>query len=178
MDTSNIKIETKNLFLKGITLEYQDDIFREFTAEITSYMIPKPAEKIEETITFIKTSIKGNKEGSNLQVVVLDKKSEEFLGCAGLHHVDTKIPELGIWIKKSAQGHGYGKEAMVALKDWADSNVEYDYLLYPVVEENYPSKRIPESFGGTIAREYDEVSMSGKNLHMLEYRIYPPKKYE
>lgn len=177
MDTSNITIETKNLYLKNITLKYKDDIFREFTAEITVYMFPKPAEKIKETINFIKNSIKENKEGSNLQIVILDKKSKDFLGCGGLHHINKKTPELGIWIKKSAHGHGFGKEAMVALKEWADKNLNYKYIIYPVVKENYASRRIPEFLGGKIAKEYDKVNMSGATHHMLEYRIYPLKKY-
>ena len=176
MDTSNITIETKNLCLKGITLEYKDDIFREFTPEITTHMFPKPAEKIEETVEFIETSIKENKEGSNFQIVILDKESKDFLGCGGLHHIDRKTPELGIWIKKSAHGHGYGKEAVIALKEWADKNLDYEYILYPVDAENQASRRIPEFFGGEISKEYDEVSMSGRKLHLLEYRIYPPKK--
>ncbi|MBU1682460.1 GNAT family N-acetyltransferase [Patescibacteria group bacterium] len=176
MDTSNITIETKNLYLKGITLEYKDDIFREFTTEITTHMFPKPAEKIEETIEFFETSIKENEEGSNCQIVVLDKKGKDFLGCAGIHHIDRKTPELGIWIKKTAHGNSYGKEAMIALKEWADKNLDYEYLLYPVVDENYPSRRIPEFLGGKIAREYDEVNMSGKKQHILEYRIHRTKK--
>ncbi len=176
MDTSNITIETQNLCLMGITLDYKDNIFREFTTEITTHMTPKAAEIIEETIEFIETSIKENRDGSNFQMVILDKKSKDFLGCGGLHHIDRKTPELGIWIKKSAHGHGYGKEAMIALKEWADKNMDYEYILYPVVEENYPSRRIPEFLDGKVAREYDKINMSGKNLHLLEYRIYPPKK--
>jgi len=176
MDTSNITIETKNLCLKGITFEYKGDIFREFSPEITTHMFPKPADKIEETEEFIETSIKENKEGSNFQIVILDKKSKNFLGCGGVHNIDRKTPELGIWIKKSAHGHGYGKEAIIALKEWADENLNYDYLLYPVVDENLPSRRIPEFFGAKIAREYDEKNMSGKKQHILEYRIYPKKK--
>ncbi len=176
MDTSNITIETKNLYLKGITEDFKDDIFKEFTAEITTHMFPKPAEKIEETIEFIKTSIKKNKEGSNFQIVILDKQNGDFLGCGGVHHIDRKTPELGIWIMKSAHGHGYGKEAVIALKNWADENLDYEYLLYPVVDKNQPSRRIPEFLGGEVAREYDETNMNGKNQHMLEYRIYSPKK--
>jgi RimJ/RimL family protein N-acetyltransferase len=176
MNTSNITIETKNLLLKGITLDYKDDMFREFTPEITTYMFPKPAEKIEETIAFINSSIKENTEGSNLQIVILDKKNGEFLGCGGLHHIDAKTPELGIWIKKSAHGHGYGKETMAALKEWADENLDYEYILYPVVEENYASKRIPEFLGGKVMKEYEKTNMSGNTHHMLEYWIYPPKK--
>jgi len=176
MDTSNITIETKNLCLRGITIADKDDIFREFTQEITTHMFPKPAEKIEETIEFIETSIKENNEGSNFQIVILYKEDKAFLGCGGLHHIDRKTPELGIWIKQSAHGHGYGKEAVIAIKEWADENLDYEYILYPVYAQNLASRRIPEFFGGEIAREYDEVSMSGRKLHLLEYRIYPPKK--
>ncbi len=154
-------------------MNWKDDIFEEFTADITTYMFPKPAKKIEETIKFIKTSMAGNKKGNNLQIVVLDKKNKEFLGCGGLHKINTKTPELGIWIKKSAHGHGFGKETMIALKEWADENIGYQYILYPVVEKNHASRRIPEFLGGKIAREYDQTNMSGRKLHLLEYRIYP-----
>ncbi len=173
MDTSNITIKTENLCLKAITLDYKDDMFREFTTEITTYMFPKSPEKIEETIEFIEASIKENKEGSNLQIVIIDKRNKDFLGCGGAHHIDGKFPELGIWIKKSAHGHGFGKEAIIALKEWIDKNLNYEYILYPVAKENYPSKRIPEFLGGKIERKYDEVDMSGRKQHLLEYRIYP-----
>jgi [ribosomal protein S5]-alanine N-acetyltransferase len=175
MNTSNITIETLNLTLKGITLDYAKDIFKEFTEDITTHMYPKPAEKIDETIEFIKDSIKQNKAGNNFQIVILDKESKEFFGCAGVHHINKKTPELGIWVKKSEHGNSYGKEVINALKEWADKNLDYKYLLYPVAEENYASRRIPEAMGGEIAREYDEVNMSGKKLHILEYQIHPHK---
>ena len=176
MNTSNIIIKTKNLYLRGITLDYKDDIFREFTLEITTYMFPSPAEKIEETIEFIETSIKENEEGSNFQIVILYKESKDFLGCGGLHHINRKTPELGIWIKKSAHGRGYGKETVIALKKWADQSLDYKYILYPVDDKNYPSRKIPEFLDGKVVREYDEINMSGKKQHLLEYRIYPLKK--
>ena len=176
MDTSSTIIETDRLRLKAMTPEYVEDIFREFTPAITTYMMPKPAQTIDETVAFVEQSIKKNKEGSNLQVVILNKITGEFFGCAGVHHMNTKTPALGIWVKKSAHGHGYGKEAVIALKKWTDQHVSYDYIIYPVAQENQPSRRIPESLGGEVAREYEEVNMSGKQQHLLEYRIYPPKK--
>ncbi len=176
MKTTNIIIETKNLLLQPITLDYKEEIFREFTPEITTYMFPKSPDKIEETIEFIETAMKENEKGSNFQVVVLNKATKEYLGNAGIHNINTKTPELGIWIKKSAHGNAYGKETMVAFKEWADENLDYEYILYPVVDENYASKRIPEFLGGKIFREYDEENMSGRKQHLLEYRIYPPQK--
>lgn len=170
MDVSNISIQSKNLLLLPISLNYQEDIFREFTPEITVHMFPTPAKKIDETIEFIESSIKNNQAGKELVIVIIHHQTKEFLGCGGLHKINTKLPELGIWIKKSAHGHGYGKETIIALKEWADQNLDYDYLVYPVVDINYASKRIPEFLGGKIFREYDEF-MNGKNQHLLEYRI-------
>lgn len=176
MDTSKIVLQTENLILKGLTLEYKEDIFKEFTKEITIYMFPKPAEKIEETIEFINSSIKKNIGGEDFQIVIIHRKNGEFLGGGGLHHLDKKNPEFGIWIKKSAQGNAYGKEAIIALKKWADENIDYEYLLYHADTKNYASKRIPEFLGGKMTREYDQANMSGKTLHLLEYRIYPTEK--
>ncbi len=176
MTISNIAIETKNLLLQPITLEYKEEIFREFTPEITTHMFPKFPDKIEEIIEFIETAMKENEESSNFQVVVLNKATKEYLGNAGIHNINTKTPELGIWIKKSAHGNVYGKEAMIAFKEWADNNIDYEYILYPVVDVNYASKKIPEFLGGKIFREYDKKNMSGRNQHLLEYRIYPTQK--
>jgi len=139
-------------------------------------MFPKSPKKIQETIEFIEKSIKENQEGSNFQIVVLNKENQEFLGCAGIHNINSKTPELGVWLKKSAHGHGFGKETIVALKEWADKNLVYDYLLYSVAKENYPSRKIPEFLNGIMVREYEEINMSGSKLHLVEYKIYPPKK--
>ncbi len=173
MKTSNIAIETENLLLQAITLDYKEEIFKEFTPETGKYMYAKPPDKIEETIQFIEKSRKENEAGINLQIVILHKAKQTFLGCGGLHHIDRKTPELGIWIKKSAHGQAYGQEAMTALKQWADKNLDYEYILYPVAKENVASRKIAESLSGKIAREYDDINMSGKKLHILEYRIYP-----
>ena len=169
-------IETEHLILKGISLEYKDDIFNEFTPEIVLYMTPKPAKVIEETMEFINCAVKENLEGGNIQMVILDKNSGEFLGCGGLHHIDSKTPELGIWIKKSAHGHGYGMETIHALKKWADENLEYDYILYPVAEDNIASRRIPESMGGVIDGETYEKNGLGQEMHFVEYKIYSNRK--
>lgn len=168
----NERIESERLLLIPISMTHKKEIFKEFTDEITIYMGPAPAKEISETESFIASSLKELDENKTLQLVILAKKSQEFLGCAGLHHLDRNTPEMGVWLKKKAHGNGYGKEAMAALKEWADKNLNYEYLLYPVAEENYPSRKIPEFLGGKIAREYDDVNMSGKKLHLIEYRIF------
>jgi [ribosomal protein S5]-alanine N-acetyltransferase len=171
MDLSKVAIKTPRLLLAPIALDYAEAIFAEFTAEITLYMYPKAPEKLAETKAFVTESIAGLRQGTNLQMVILQGDPREFLGCAGLHDLDSPTPELGVWLKKSAQGRGFGFEAVASLKKWADGNLNYRVLVYPVDEANIASRKIPEKLGGTVTRQYVEKSMSGKALHLVIYEI-------
>ena len=172
-DYSTISIRTDRILLQTITEDYTEEIFREFNAEITTYMHPAPAQDMEETLRFIQVSMERMRVGQNILTVILSPDGDQFLGCAGLHQPHTQTPELGIWLKKAAQGNAYGKEAIHALKAWADQHLNYKYLLYPVDKNNYASRRIPESFNAKIGRSYQDKSMDGRLLNILEYRILP-----
>ena len=75
-------------------------------------------------------------------------------------------------VKKKAQGQGFGREAIHLLRNWADKNLQYEYLLYSADRKNNPSKKIAESLGGKIFREYQITNQSGNILDLLEYRIH------
>lgn len=170
MNIFDTKIESERLVLVPITLDYADDIFRYFTDEVTKYMGPKPSSSIDETKAFISSSITTMTSGTNIQMVILLKDSNEFIGCAGLHDINN-IPELGIWIKMSAHGNGYGKEAIHAFYDWACRNIEFDYITYPVDKRNDASRKIPESLGGVVKKEYKHVNQSLFELDEVEYHV-------
>jgi len=172
MELSLVEIFTNRLVLLPISQKYKEEIFREFTKEITTYMYPRPPQDIVETEEFINDSLGEIQTGNHLVLVILKKDSQEFLGCTGIHDIHSKHPELGIWLKKSAQGKGYGLEAITALKRWADENLDYEYLIYDVDKANSPSRRIPEKLGGQITREYDKTNLSGRVLYILEYKIF------
>jgi [ribosomal protein S5]-alanine N-acetyltransferase len=169
-----VKISSNRLILRAIAVDFQEDIFREFTEKITIYMFPRSPGNISDTKLFITESLKKMIRGDEIILVILEKKSQEFLGCTGIHKLKSDSPEIGIWLKKSAHGYGYGLETVTTLKEWADENLDYEYLIYPVDVANIPSRRIPERLGGESFREYDKVNLSGRVLHLLEYRI--PKK--
>lgn len=172
-DFTQFELETERLLLIAITMDYLEVIFDEFTPEVTLFMYPRSPHRIEETMQFIRESLVGLERGSNLQLVILEKETREFLGCVGLHDINSRVPEFGIWLKESAHGHGYGMEAIKELHNWAMGKLEFEYIKYPVDEENYPSRRIPEALNGVIAREYAVTSLSNRRLFILEYRIYP-----
>lgn len=169
---NQVTIISKRLKQVAISMEYAEDIFKSFNKDITTYMYPKPADTIDETISFINSSIESLNEGTDLQLVILNRETNEFLGCSGLHNIDGKEPELGIWIKKEAHHNGYGIEAMSAMLEWARENIDFEYIIYPVDKRNYASKRIPESFNGAAIKEYKTVNLSGDELDIVEYRIY------
>ncbi|HOV15245.1 MAG TPA: GNAT family N-acetyltransferase [Spirochaetota bacterium] len=169
MDFMSISIENEKLLLVPISLQYKEDIFREFNNSITTYMYPKPPEKIKETEDFINDSLENMGLGTNIQLVILKKDTKEFLGCIGLHKIDTKTPELGLWLKKKAWGNRYGIDSIKLLVEWARTNIQYDYFKYPVDRRNIASRRIPEHFGAEIKDEFKCVGANGNPLDILEY---------
>lgn len=172
MNLLNVEILTNRLWLRPISIKYKEDIFLEFTEEVTIYMCPRPAKDISETEAFINESIKELKNGVSLGLIILKRQSQEFLGCAGLHDIGRKDPELGIWLKKVAHGNKYGLEAIAAIKYWADEKLKCEYLRYPVDRANIASRKIAEALGGKSVREFNQTNMSGNTLHIVEYRIY------
>jgi [ribosomal protein S5]-alanine N-acetyltransferase len=176
MDLLDITLVSDRLKLVSTSDQYAEDIFREFTPEIATFMTPKPAEKLADTLAFISSSREKMKQGEELQTAILNKDSGEFIGHGGVRGVNTDTPELGIWIKKGAHGHKYGREAVETLKKWVDQNIKYQYIKYPVDRRNISSRKIAEYLGGVVHEEYSKQSQSGTLLDEVEYWIYPVGK--
>ncbi|MEA5578696.1 GNAT family N-acetyltransferase [Anabaena sp. UHCC 0451] len=174
MEYLHFEIFTDRLLIKAISLKYKEEIFREFTPKIATYLYAAPAKEIEGTEFFINQSLLEMQKGENLIVVILKKDSQEFLGCSGINDLQTPHPQTGIWLKKIAHGQGYGTEVIKALKEWAEQNLDYEYLRYPVARENTASRRIPEKLGGQINREYSYTNLSGRVLNIIEYIMPKP----
>ncbi|WP_372369239.1 GNAT family N-acetyltransferase [Candidatus Uabimicrobium sp. HlEnr_7] len=174
IDFTSLCVNGERIQLRSLNEKYATDIFREFTPEITHYMMPKSADDISETMAFINISQQGMKNGNDLVFVILNKNTEEFLGCCGLHgRSGYQTPELGIWLKKSAHGNKYGREAIVTLVNWAISNMHIDYFIYPVDRANISSRKIAEFLGGIIYQEKKVQTMSGSILDEVVYKLKP-----
>jgi [ribosomal protein S5]-alanine N-acetyltransferase len=168
----DLELKGKRVNLVAISDKFELDIFREFTHEITRYMFPSSANSIEEIQDFIAKSRCDMQNNNDLQFVILDKQLGGFLGCCALHGQDrVREPELGIWIKKSSHGNGYGREAIDTLVDWARNNILLDCFIYPVDRHNIASRKIPESLGGQIVKELKVETPTGKILDEVIYKI-------
>lgn len=172
MKAINLTIKTERLLLKPISLKYLNDIFKEFTEEISFFMFSSSPKRISEAEKSIIDSVEKIKINQEAQQVIMNVSTGEFLGCVSLHHIDTSTPAFGVWLKKSAHGNKYGQEAVRALKNWAESNLEYEYLKYNVAVENVSSRKVVESVGGKIEREFVGKKQDGRKMNKIEYRIY------
>ena len=174
LDLTRVIIETQRLLLRPIRTEDARAIFPEFNERITRFMVPEPGRDMSVTEAFIESALAKLRSGEDLQLVITDKHTGEFLGCSGLHSRREPLrPELGIWVKESAHGKAFGREAISGLKEWADRSLRYEYLVYPVDRANIASRRIPESLGGEIFRQ-EVVERPGRApLDEVIYRILP-----
>ncbi|HUD11425.1 MAG TPA: GNAT family N-acetyltransferase [Candidatus Saccharimonadia bacterium] len=168
---ANTTIQTERLKLIPVVPKYAPSIFQEFTPVLTTYMFPKAPTTIDDTMQFITTSEAQLKSGEAFNVTILHRVTGEFLGGGGISSLNTNAPELGIWIKLAAHGHKYGREAVHGLKDWAREHLTYDYLIYPVDRRNTASRKIAESLGGIVKKDYPRQTQSGSKLDIVEYHI-------
>jgi len=176
MDLSKVQIDTVRLLLVPVSDEYIEHIFLEFRLPMTKYMNYTSTGSLDDLKERHIGWQKELKEGTKLFMAVTLKKSGEFLGCFTIEDVGSKTPEMGGWIKKSAHGHGYGREAAAALKQWADKNLDYHHIVWPCAVANVPSCKLAESLGGKINREYEKKMVSGKTWLARDYWLIKNKE--
>jgi len=176
-DLGAVSINTDRLVLRPIQKRDTEAIFHHFTAEITRYMMPASAKELSETEAFVTSALLALKQATDLHLVISDKAGGEFLGICGLHDrgADDEL-ELGIWLKIEAHGRRAGFEAISGLKEWAEDNLLYRQLIYPVDRRNIASRKIPEALGGRIIAEKKQISMAGHELDEIVFAIGNPNE--
>lgn len=167
----DIKIKTERLILEPVKDSYIDDILEHFTEEVTKYMPFNPQGDREEIINFVNESKRTLSQNTDLVMVALDSKGN-FIGCCGIHTITNESIELGLWLKKSSQGKGLGTEIITSLIEFIENNFTFNYILYPVDEENIASKKIPEKLGFIPAKKYKKFKNKITDLNIIEYRKY------
>jgi RimJ/RimL family protein N-acetyltransferase len=136
--------------LKSFTDDDAREAFEAATPTIARFMTWEPAPSLEAFAPIWQSWIRKMRAGTDVSFVVRGKPSLEFLGAAGLHNTDAAEPEAGIWIKESQHGYGYGRKAVAMIVAFAASDLGKRAIVYPVVKQNDPSRRLAESLGGRI----------------------------
>ena len=89
-------------------------------------------------------------EPNQFSFVIRRIDNRECLGMASFDGADSVSPEVGLWLKESAHGQGFGREVVAALVEWGHATLGKESFLYPVAVENTASRRIAEKLRGQI----------------------------
>ncbi len=138
-----------------------EDVYAAITPTLPRYMFWEPPASLA-AYKARREAVLASPEKTGLSFVIRHVDTTEVLGIASLEQLDGAPPELGIWIKESEHGHGYGTEAVKAVAGWAARELGSTRFTYATAVENVPSLRIAEALGGTIvgtrtSPKYDSV---------------------
>jgi len=169
-DLSHVLITSARLTLRSFTAADSVESFAEVNDRIARYMSWNPPSP-EEHEAIVQGHIASMKAGGDLGLVLRLSTTNEFIGRASLEPADGTLLETGIWIKEAAQGIGYGREAIAALTRWASETFHPSGFLWPVVDENTPSRKLAEALRGEIIGTHQRQKPGDVARALLLYRL-------
>ena len=172
-DFRSVALATTRLSLRSFTAADAAESFAASTPTLTRFMRRDPSPSPASFAEVWREWLSQMAAGTDLALVVRLVRTQEFLGMAGLHHIGSPEPEIGIWIKETAHGAGYGREAVAAIVARASRESGVTGFIYPVAVANRPSRRLAESLGGTLVGTRELRKASGVVLEEVVYRIPP-----
>jgi ribosomal-protein-serine acetyltransferase len=103
--------------------------------------------KIEDTIEFIKISLKGFAENKSLNTVILFKG--KIVGLAGYNSINwsNKTTYIGYWLGEEFQGNGIMTNVAKALTDYAINELNLNKVEIRAAVGNKKSRSIPDRIG-------------------------------
>ena len=165
-----MRLKTERLTIEPFDFKYLSDYAREFDAEITRYQYPDPFES-EEAARGVLGGFVADMESGDMLLLALLTHDGEFLGSVEVHALREERPELGIWLKQSAQGRGYAFEALSAVLAALERELGKTGYLYEADERNAASVRLVKRFEHTVGELDEFETESGKQLRLRTYLI-------
>lgn len=170
INRKDFAIRTERLSLVPVCDGHAEAYFEAFTPEIARYQFPEPFSSPEAVRAFISEAQVLRKRGEELVLAILDAEGV-FLGSAEARNLTSPTPEVGLWLKNTAQGMGCGKEAMASLLSFLRENTSVDFFVYEADCRNRASIRLATAFGGECQCAYDVEGAGGKLLRLKLYYI-------
>jgi len=106
---------------------------------------------------------------------LFNKEDQQLLGEIGLVHPDWSVVsfQVSYWLRKSAQGHGYMREALRAITALVFETISASRVEVRVESDNLRSRKVPEALGyrleGVLRR--DHVGLDGELTDMCVYAL-------
>lgn len=102
---------------------------------------------------------------NRLQLKIIDKATQNYVGEIMLMELDSETPEIGIQLLKKYQGHGIGTHVVRLFIDRVKLITDVDYFLVRISSDNYISQKLFEKIGATrIGEEGKEMADLFRNI--------------
>lgn len=147
--------QSQRLQLTRFQMSDARDVFACVTPAITRYLTWDPL-PWEEYLALSEAGIRAN-DPNQFNFVIRRRDTNECLGMTALEHADQPSPEIGLWLKETAHGQGYGREVVEALIGWTSQALGKESFTYPVAVQNTASRRIAERLGGSIVAQLQRL---------------------
>ena len=174
MDLGTTALLTERLSLKAFALADAPDIFAAVTPTLTRFLRFDPAADPETCAQSRQDWPVQMAGGTDLYLVARCRSTDAFAGTVSLRHLARPEPMVGVWIKETWHGLGYGGEAVLAMLGWAARELAVAAVAYPVVVENRPSRKLAERLGGRIVGAGQLTKRSGAVHPLVIYTIALP----
>ncbi len=155
-----IVIQSSRLKLTQFQMVDAPDVFGCITPAIAKFMPWEPPSWSDYVTRCEKRA--QSPEANNVPFVIRRLDNRECLGMASFEGADSASPEIGLWLKESVHGQGFGREVVTKLVEWGHATLGKESFIYPVAVQNTASRRIAERLGGEIIgnrtnTKYDSV---------------------
>lgn len=144
-----INFESPRLVIAEFEMKDAEDLFSCISTAITTFMPWEPPHSVDDLKARRQEMAKSANSGE-FWFVIRIKATTECLGATSINDADSPTPEVGVWLKRTAHGSGYGSEVIRILCEWATERFNPQGFTYPVAVENLSSRRIAERLGGVV----------------------------
>ncbi len=167
----HFSLTTSRLILQPFSHAFLKDYYSEFTEKITRYQYPDSFPDMETANQMVSDFVREMDQGNMLELVILSREGE-FLGSLEVFGLQEETPEIGLWLKSSAHGAGYGYEALKGMLDFLSTTGKYKSYVYEVDVRNTPSIRLVEKFRFQKGGCEEVITETGKKLILQTYHIF------
>lgn len=110
----------------------------------------------------------------DLQLLLIDKNTNEIVGSSGLHRGDWEVPrfEIGYWIRKKYLNQGFAKEAVTAIARFAFEHLNARRLEIHVASHNETSQKVAMASGFELEATLKNFELSLIDGQLVDKHIY------
>jgi [ribosomal protein S5]-alanine N-acetyltransferase len=160
------ELETSRLWLKNIEIEDREFIFKQFSNKtVNQYLYDAApliiAEEADEIIGFYLKEEPRNRH----RWIITAKENGEKLGTCGFHcwNVNDGTVEMGYDLFGDFWGHGYMRESIKEIIDFAINKMKIKRIIACIYIENHKSINVVTHFG------FQQIGMKNEVFNNTEY---------